>query len=246
MKTPSKEKLDDSALLQLMHLIVDDNFERVVALINSSPGLLRQPLATGATRETANQFYFSKITHYLMAGDTPLHAAAAGYRTKIVSFMLKNDADVRARDRLGAEPLHYASDGGPNLHSRDPKRQGETIGLLVKAGADLDSINKLGVTPLHRAVRQRCLSSVTTLVNLGADVMLRNGSGSTPLHLAVQNTGKGGSGSLEAKELQGKIILFLLDAGANPDARDGRGKIPRQQAKSSWVRSLLDERAKSR
>ncbi|MFI5420462.1 MAG: ankyrin repeat domain-containing protein [Nitrososphaerales archaeon] len=243
MKRTSKEKLDDSALLELMRLIVDNDFDRVVALINSSAGLLRQPLITGATRKTASQFYFPKISHYLMAGDTSLHVAAAGYRTQIVSFLLKNDADVRARDRLGAEPLHYASDGGLNLHLWDPKKQGETISLLVKAGADLDAVNKLGVAPLHRAVRQRCLNAVTTLVNLGADVMLRNASGSTPLHLAVQNTGKGGSASLEAKEMQGKIILFLLDAGANPDARDGRGKTPRQQAKSSWVRSLLDEKA---
>lgn len=242
MKTPSKGKPDDSALLQLIRLIVDDDFGRVVALINSSPGLLRQSLTTGVTRKTANQFYIPKIAHYLIEGDTPLHAAAAGYRTRIVSFILKNDADVRARDRLGAEPLHYASDGGPNLHSWDTKRQAETIRLLVKAGADLDAVNKLGVAPLHRAVRQRCLNAVTTLVNLDADVMLRNGSGSTPLHLAVQNTGKGGSGSLEAKELQGKIILFLLDGGVI-DARDGRGKTPREQAKSSWVRSLLDEKA---
>ena len=69
--------------------------------------------------------------------------------------------------------------------------------------------------PLHRAVRQRCSLAVATLLKNGASVRFKNHSGSTPLHLAVQNTGKGGTGSIEAKTLQRQIILLLLQAGAN-------------------------------
>jgi ankyrin repeat protein len=73
----------------------------------------------------------------------------------------------------------------------------------------------------------------------GADVRLKNKSGSTPLHLAVQNTGRGGTGSPEAKACQREIIALLLKAGAKPQDLDARSRTAKECAQSDWVRALF-------
>jgi hypothetical protein len=120
-----------------------------------SPSLARECLAVGATRKTATDFFFEEIHHYLIAGDTPLHAAAAGYRKDIAHALIKNGADVTSENRRGACPLHYAADGGPAFRNWNPLAQAGMITFLIKNGANPNSLDKSGVAPLHRAVRQR-------------------------------------------------------------------------------------------
>src|SRR5262249_3215579 len=160
----------------------------------------------------------------LYSGDTALHAAAAGYRVQIAKELLRNGASIAAANRRGAQPLHYAADGGPGSCTWNPVAQAEMIALLTRSGADPHALDKSCIAPLHRAVRGRCASAVDALLRNGAGVRLKNKSGSTPLHLAVQNTGRGGSGSSEAKAQQEEIIKILLKAGANPKDRDGKSK----------------------
>lgn len=235
---PNK-RADDSALMSLIRAIADNDVTRVKRLIDSSPSLCREFFTKGATRQNEIDFYFDKIRHYLVAGDTPLHAAAAAYNQKIAKILVKEGAEISARDRRGAEPLHYAADGVPGSRTWNPRAQSETIEFLIKSGADPNSVNVNGVSPLHRAVRQRCLSAVESLLHNGASVRLRNDAGSTPLHLAVQNTGRGGSGSEESKKLQKEIILVLLRKGANLKDKDGRGRTVTQSANCEWIRILL-------
>jgi hypothetical protein len=70
------------------------------------------------------------------------------------------------------------------------------------------------VTPLHRALRTRCALAVGALLDGGADVGGKNKSGATPMDLATQNTGRGGSGSPEAKAQQQEIVRLLRHHGA--------------------------------
>jgi hypothetical protein len=70
-------------------------------------------------------------------------------------------------------------------------------------------LDNSGVAPLHRAVRTRCAAAVKALLRGGADACLKNKSGSIPLLLASQNTGRGGSGSPEAKAQQEEILRIL-------------------------------------
>ena len=88
---------------------------------------------------------------------------------------------------------------------------------LVESGADPDAAAAGGVTPLHRAVRNRCSAAVETLLRVGADPDLPNGSGSTAIDLARLTTGRGGSGSAEARAEQ-RIILDLLTTGTRSRA----------------------------
>jgi ankyrin repeat protein len=95
---------------------------------------------------------FDAIKHYVYAGDTALHVAAAAYRYAIVRSLLAAGANVHAKNRRGAEPLHYVVDGGPRNPAWDPAAQVETIEQLLAAGANPNATDKGGVT----AVRNRC------------------------------------------------------------------------------------------
>jgi ankyrin repeat protein len=121
-------------------------------------------------------------------------------------------ADVHAKNRRGAAAIHYAVDGIPGSPYWNPRAQAATVARLIEAGADANALDNNGTTPLHRAVRNRCAAAVRALLDGGADARSRNKSGSTPMQLAVQNTGRGGSGSPEAKAQQTEIIR-LLESG---------------------------------
>src|SRR5205085_9420845 len=107
------------------------------------------------------------------------------------------------------EALHAAAVGRPGSRTWNPPAQAATIICLIKAGADANAVDKRGVSPLHRAVRTRCATAVRTLLEYGADPVLQNKSGSTPMLLATQNTGRGGTGSPEAKSQQQEILRLL-------------------------------------
>ena len=139
-----------------------------------------------------------------------LGEAGFSYDSAMARALIARGADIRARNRRGAEPLHAAVIGNPNSPTWNPADQCQIIELLVASGADPNATAAGGVTPLHRAVRNRCSAAVETLLRAGANPRLPNDSGSTAADLAASTTGRGGSGSAEAKAEQ-RIILDVLD-----------------------------------
>ncbi len=204
----------DSGLMALVRAIVASDSGTALRLLAASPVLATARAEDGATRQAATEYYLDEIGHYLYAGDTALHIAAAAYRLEIVWKLIVMGADVRARNRRGAEPLHYAADGGPGSRSWNPAAQAGTVTCLIEAGADPNAVDQSGVTPLHRAVRTRCAAAVRALLDGGADARRRNKSGSTPMRLATLNTGRGGSGSPDSKAQQEEIRRLLERHGA--------------------------------
>lgn len=97
----------------------------------------------------------------------------------------------------------------PGSRAWDPPRQAAMVVYLIDAGADPDAVAAGGVTPLHRAVRNRCAAAVRALLDAGADPRRANNGGSTAIMLARWTTGRGGSGSPEAKAEQDKILSIL-------------------------------------
>jgi len=185
-----------------------------IGLLDALPLLAQARAVNGATRQSPKRNFFEQILHYMYEGDTALHMAAAAYRTRIVDELIARGADIRARNRRGAEPLHYAVDGGPSLSAWDQSAQAKIIARLIRAGADPNAVDKSGVAPLHRAVRNRSAAAVKALIDGGADPRAPNRNGSTPMLLANQTTGKSGSGSTEAKAQQIKILRLLGQHGA--------------------------------
>ena len=224
-----------SVFLDFVRHVVNGDIDEVSRRLAANPVLATAPADVGATRQDASTFFFSEIAHYLYAGDTALHMAAAAFRRPVAKLLVAHGADCSAKNRRGAEPLHYAADA----NRWDPTAQAETIKYLLSIGADPNAVDSSGVAPLHRAVRTRSLPAVRALLDGGAKPRAPNKAGSTPLHLAVQTTGRGGSGSEHARQQQTGIIRLLLERGASPTDKDGRSKQVRQAATSEWVRTLL-------
>jgi ankyrin repeat protein len=63
-------------------------------------------------------------------------------------------------------------------------------------------------------VRTRCATAVKALLDGGADPRRKNKMGSTPLRLAEVSSGRGGSGTPEAKAEQQEILRLLAAHGA--------------------------------
>jgi ankyrin repeat protein len=195
----------DLELAALVHAISEGDIVAAKRLLDTSPELATASFVEGATRQSPKAYY---------AGDTALHIAASLYETEIVRKLLAMGADVRSRNRRGAEPLHSAAVGQPGSSTWNPAAQAAVIAILIKVGADPNAIAKGGVTPLHRAVRTRCAAAVKALLDGGADALAPNENGSTAMLLATRNTGRGGSGSPQAREQQQEILRQLKQHGA--------------------------------
>jgi ankyrin repeat protein len=204
-----------SAFLDFVRVVIDGDLNQVSKRLAASPALATASAEVGATRQGASTFFFTEIAHYLYAGDTALHMAAAAFRRPVAELLIAQGADCRARNRRGAEPLHYAADA----NHWDPAAQAETIAYLISIGADPNAIDRSGVAPLHRAVRTRSLAAVRALLDGGANPRQPNKAGSLPMGLAIRTTGKGGSGSARAREQQAGIIKLLLERGARTTDR---------------------------
>ncbi len=222
---------------ELLRAILDDNRATVEGLLTADASLV-------VARVSEARLYDEKIFHWLYVGDTALHLAAAGYRVEIVRLLLASGAGPNASMNMRhSGPLHYAADGYINGPDGDPERQVQTIERLLVAGADVNAQDKNGAAPLHRAVRTRCAAAVRFLLQAGGDPTLRNKPGSTAFHLAVQNTGRGGSGTDEARAAQREIIEEFLRFGVSPAIKDCNGKSVLDWIKSSWIREMFAGKA---
>jgi hypothetical protein len=222
-------------LKALLAAIVRDDRAEVKTLLAADEGLVARGV-------DAARLYKGAILHWMYVGDTALHLAAAGHRTAMARLLLAAGANPNAAfNHRRGRPLHYAADGCLSGATWNEKAQVETIRLLLDAGAEIEAADKNGATALHRAVRTRCAAAVRCLLDMGADPATKNKSGSTPFHLAVQNTGRGGSGAVEAVAAQRRIIEKFLKRDVSAGIKDGNGRTVRGCAKTGWVRELLAE-----
>jgi len=190
-------------LKTLLVAIANIDHDSAVSLLTAAPSLATAGIAR------PDEFFLAVRFAQIYEGDTALHAAGFSYDSEIARELISRGADLRARNRRGAEPLHAAVIGNPSSPTWNPARQCEVIRYLIESGADPNAPAAGGVTPLHRAVRNRCSAAVETLLQVGADPHLQNDNGSTAFDLAHWTTGRGGSGSAEAKAEQRTIVELL-------------------------------------
>ena len=218
---------------KMITAIVDNDTSAAKRLLQQDPGLASRLVQTA-------KLYDSGIFHWIYAGDSLLHLAAAGYRVDIIRLLLAAGADPNAaKNHRKSTPLHYASDGFLTGPAWSSDLQVATLECLLESGAEIHSQDMNGATPLHRAVRTRCAAAVRALLKAGADPTIRNKSGSTPFHLAVQNTGRGGSGEPIAVAGQREIIEQFLARKVSLNLRDKQGKSVIDAVQSGWIRELL-------
>ena len=200
---------DDRALIALMRTIASSDRVLALSLLAATPALAVATLGQGAQRTSSENVFFADCHSYVYAGDTALHVAAFAYETVLAQHLVIAGADVRARNRRGAEPLHAAVTGTPGSRNWNPQQQAAVITYLIEAGAEPNATAAGGMTPLLRAVRNRCSAAVRALLDTGADPHQANDRGSTAFTLAGLTTGRSGSGSPEANAEQELIVAML-------------------------------------
>lgn len=193
-------------LPSLLRAIATGDRQSATKSLDATPSLVTARLAR------PDELFIEQCHAQLYEGDTALHAAAFAYDVQLAQELIARGADISARNRRGAQPLHAATNGVPGSTNWNPTAQQAVIQFLIEAGADPNATAAGGATPLHRAIRNRCSAAADQLLRAGANPHLPNDHGSTPSDLAHRTTGRGGTGSDEAKAEQQIIIALLTKA----------------------------------
>jgi ankyrin repeat protein len=135
-------------------------------------------------------------------GQTMLHLASKEGDLTAMAFILKNKADINARNY---------PDNNTALQLAIINKQTKTALALIKENADITVRNEQGDTPLHLAVRNRDFQVTQALILGKADINARNQEGKTPLHLI---------------EFNSKIAQLLISNKADINATDKNGTKP--------------------
>ena len=129
-------------------------------------------------------------------GVTPLMIAARESHLNVVTFLIKEGADVSLPDYDGRTALHFAVGSSDNSC--------EILSCLIENGADINKRRMDNQTPLMVAVEKGLVSVATFLIEHGADVDLQNENGNTALHYALYGS-----------DVSCEILSCLIGSGAD-------------------------------
>jgi len=111
-----------------------------------------------------------------VAGSAPLHYAALRGRLSAARELIRDGADVNARDVAGSTPLMCAAMAG----------HAEVAQLLLDHGAKPNTLNDAGHGPLWYAASGGHIRTVAVLLAGGADPNLEFSGGETALSAAIE------------------------------------------------------------
>lgn len=146
--------------------------------------------------------------------DTPLVCAVGTGDVDIVKLLVTGGADPNLMDDEGRLPLGVAIEGSHE----------EVAEILLEAGADPLLENDKGNYFLHFAAQNGHVELATRLIALG--IPIDGGRHETALHVACTHG-------------HDTMVTYLLDNGANIEARSSIGRTPLMQASSSAARLLI-------
>ena len=131
----------------------------------------------------------------------------AGLRSAIVAGdeaafreWLGKGGDATWADPSGVTPLMVAVE----------RNRAFAIEALLEVGADANAVDRAALSALHRAAKKGHVTAVKALLAAGADPNVETRGGRRPLH-DVKNA---------------RIAALLVEAGADPDARDTLDQSP--------------------
>ena len=179
-------------------------------------------------------------------GRTTLYSAP---NWSVAERLIREGADVNARDSFGMTPLHTAARAGRNdvvevlmahgadVNARSDRGQtplfwaaaGESRRMaerLMAHGADVNVRDNYGMTPLHGAAHAGRTELVELLISKGADVNAACQTGMTPLHCAAAG--------------HERAVRVLLAAGADTGLKDNKGRSPLDWAESSGHTEIVE------
>lgn len=150
------------------------------------------------------------------AADAPLVRAVKTGNLAEVRALIRQKADVNARDADDSTPLHWAVQQGSR----------ELVDLLLASGADVNTRTRYGIAPLTLACTNGHDSMVERLLAAGADPNVANADGATAL-MTCARTGNvnalralvaKGAKVNDAERYKGQTALMWAAAENNADA----------------------------
>ncbi|XP_026903323.1 rabankyrin-5 isoform X1 [Acinonyx jubatus] len=150
----------------------------------------------------------------------PLHKAIKVEREDVVFlYLIEMDSQLPGKlnevDHNGHLPLDLALS----------RRLESIAATLVSHGADVDMVDSNGWSLLHKGIQRGDLFAATFLIKNGALVNAATlGAQETPLHLVALYSSKKHSADVMSEMAQ--ISEALLQAGANPNMQDSKGRTP--------------------
>ncbi|MBN1518352.1 ankyrin repeat domain-containing protein [Candidatus Sumerlaeota bacterium] len=175
---------------------------------------------------------------------TALHAAANKNNVAAVKLLLDAGADMTAYEIDGVSPLHFAITSNSN---------DAALLMINYPNAPLDHQNQSQYTPLHLAAMLRNEDTVAALLEKGANPNIKNIHNHTPFSLAVDENdagivrlfiekSKSPDLNVETNERltplhhavlhkNAEIVKLLLEAGAETEVHDTKGRTPLDIAK---------------
>ena len=170
--------------------------------------------------------------HAIDAGERiPLQCAARSGRLEICKQLIKAGANVRDWPKGCIPPLIGASFGVPPHSVPEGQQYEDVVRLLLKHGAPVDGEDARGVTALMAAAQQGSRGLVGIFLENKANVNHQAKNGSTPLHSAAEYARW--AKFEDEHQLALEITKRLIDAGANPNARNAEGELAYDIASSN-------------
>ncbi len=192
---------------------------------------------------------------------TPLHFAVFWNKNpEVIMALIDAGADVNAQTAVKdmSESLSSTVFDGPTIEGGytplhwaiESNKKSDIVIMLLQAGANVNMLNAYKRTPLHTAIRYNDnFGVINTLLQAGADVNARDIDEYTPLHL-LADSNKNSELITIPEELEylfddimptssaidnqnAEVIIALINAGANINARDGYGYTPLHLARKN-------------
>ncbi|GIJ82628.1 hypothetical protein Asppvi_001137 [Aspergillus pseudoviridinutans] len=186
-----------------------------------------------STSDGANAIYDVRNAFWYRATNYTIHKSTL-YR--ILRLFISAGCDINSV-ALGGSPLHFTvSHTLPGSELINEDEIVALINLLVGSGCDIEHENADGLTPLlYNACIPRWHGAVVLreLLQWGANPHATSHLGEGALHLAMAFSGpESVHGQLESDSLETRLGI-LLQAGCDPNLRDGYGHSPSDFALSS-------------
>ena len=169
---------------------------------------------------------------------TALMWAVSQGHPQVVQVLIERGADIHAKSKGGYTPLLFAARKG----AVEPGR------ILVEAGADLNETAPGGLNALFVAIDSGQEDFAIFLAERGAKPNVTDRNGLTPLHYALRkgytylkggqrddHYGDIGLSYLFRDDME-RLVVVLLDHGANPNARITKGGRRNQMHSSDFVK----------
>lgn len=150
------------------------------------------------------------------SGATPLHWVVLNKNIEIVKELLKNNAEINAKNNDGDTPLLQTVMTG----------QTDILNILLKNGSDVNAKNNNGDSSLLIASFWGKFDVLKLLLLNGANIYDKDKNGYTAIHLAIYRQ----FGINKSDENIYKIVSLLLNRGAKINLKSNIGITPLMQA----------------